>query len=73
MAGITLTQAEEQLALWIAANTAVASGQEYTIGSRSLSRVDAAEIREQLQFWDAKVKELTRGTTGMRIRGGTPT
>ena len=73
MAGITLTQAEEQLALWIAANTAVASGQEYTIGTRSLKRTDAAEIREQLQFWDGKVKELTRGTTGMRIRGGTPT
>jgi len=73
MAGITLTQAEAKLTLWMAANDAVASGQQYTIGSRSLSRVDAAEIREQIQFWDAKVKELTRGTTGMRIRGGTPT
>jgi hypothetical protein len=73
MAGITLTQAEAKLTLWMAANDAVAGGQEYTIGSRSLKRTDAAEIREQIQFWDAKVKELTRGTTGMRIRGGTPT
>jgi hypothetical protein len=73
MAGITLAQAEAKLTLWMAANDAVASGQQYTIGSRSLSRVDAGEIREQIQFWDAKVKELTRGTTGMRIRGGTPT
>lgn len=73
MAGITLAQAEEQLTLWMAANTAVASGQEYSIGSRSLKRTDAGEIREQITFWDAKVKELSRGTTGMRIRGGTPT
>lgn len=73
MAGITLAQAEAQLAVWIAASTAVTSGQSYTIGTRSLDRVDAAEIREQIQFWDAKVKELARGSSGMRVRGGTPT
>ncbi|MEX0852625.1 MAG: DUF6148 family protein [Bauldia sp.] len=73
MAGITLAQAEAKLTLWMAANDAVASGQEYAIGSRSLKRTDAAEIREQIQFWDGKVKELSRGSTGMRIRGGTPT
>lgn len=73
MAGITLADAEAQLATWMAANTAAASGQSYTIGTRQLTRVDAVEIREQIQFWDAKVKELSRGTSGMRIRGGTPT
>ncbi len=73
MAGITLAQAEAQLATWLSANTAVASGQSYTIGSRQLTRVDAKEIREQLDYWDSKVKELSRGTSGMRVRGGTPT
>ncbi len=73
MAGITLAQAEAQLSTWISASTAVASGQSYAIGTRQLTRVDAAEIREQLQFWDAKVKELSRGTSGIRVRGGTPT
>lgn len=73
MAGITLAQAEAQLAVWVAANTAVASGQSYSIGSRQLTRVNSKEILEQLEFWDGKVKELSRGTTGMRIRGGTPT
>lgn len=73
MAGITLAQAEAQLSTWVAANTAVASGQSYTIGSRQLTRVDAKEILEQIEFWDGKVKELARGGSGMRIRGGTPT
>lgn len=73
MAGITLAQAEAKLTTWMAANDAVATGQAYTIGARQLTRVDAAEIREQIQFWDAKVKELTRGTSGIRVRGGTPT
>lgn len=73
MAGITLAQAEAKLATWMAAMDAVATGQEYAIGTRSLKRVDAAEIRQQVQFWDLKVKELSRGTTGIRVRGATPT
>lgn len=71
MAGITLTQAEAQLTAWLSASTAVASGQAYTIGSRSLTRADAKEIRKQIEFWDSMVKSLDRG--GVRVRGITPT
>lgn len=75
MAGITLAQAEAQLALWIAADTSVATGQSYTIGGRSLTRADAREIRENIVFWDSQVKRLSSSeTSGGRIiiRGGTP-
>jgi hypothetical protein len=49
MAGITLVHAEAQLALWLAASTAVASGQEYEIetagsGRRRLRRADLNAI-----------------------------
>lgn len=70
MAGITLAQAEEHLAEWLAADAAVASGQAYSIGGRSLTRAHAAEIRTNIQFWDRKVKEMSRG--GIRVRGITP-
>lgn len=70
MAGITLTEAEAQLATWLAANTAVASGQEYSIGTRALKRADAAEIREQIKYWDQHVNRLSRG--GIRVVGVTP-
>lgn len=70
MAGITLAQAETQLAAWLAADTAVASGQSYTIGSRSLTRANAKEIRENITYWNAQVERLNRG--GIRIVGGTP-
>ena len=70
MTGITSAQAETQLALWLAADTAVASGQAYTIGGRSLTRANAREIRENITFWDRKVQRLTRG--GIRVRGATP-
>jgi len=70
MAGITLAQAEAKLAEWLAADTAVVSGQAYSISGRSLTRANAREIRENIVFWDKQVKRLTRG--GIRIIGGTP-
>jgi hypothetical protein len=74
MAGITLAQASAQLAVWIAASTAVASGQSYSMGERSLTLANAAEIRKSIEFWDAKVSELTAaaGGGGRKIRGITP-
>ncbi|MFH2074948.1 MAG: DUF6148 family protein [Pseudomonadota bacterium] len=70
MAGITLAQAQAQLTAWLAASTAVASGQAYSIAGRSLTRANAAEIRNQIEFWDGKVKTLTRG--GRAVKGVTP-
>lgn len=66
MAGITLAQAEAQLAAWIAASTAVASGQSYSIAGRSLTRVDAGEIRSTIDYWDGKVRSLTAAASGRR-------
>lgn len=67
MAGITLSQAEAQLAVWIAASTAVASGQEYEIetgnGRRKLRRADSDSIQKQIVFWDGWVKRLSSTRT----------
>jgi len=61
MAGITLEQAEAKLAVWMAADEAVANGQSYSIGGRSLSRANAGEITDKIKFWNNQVKSLTRG------------
>lgn len=71
MPGITLAQAETHLAAWLAADEAVAAGQAYTIGNRTLTRADAREIRENVDYWDAKVKQLSQGG-GIRAIGATP-
>jgi hypothetical protein len=73
MAGITLADAEAQLAAWLTASAAVAQNQSYTIESggsrRTLTRADASEIRAQIDFWDKKAKELTViGVYGSRRR-----
>jgi hypothetical protein len=70
LAGITLVQAQAQLTAWLAASTAVASGQAYSIAGRSLTRANSREIRENIEYWDGKVQTLTRG--GRAVKGITP-
>lgn len=58
MAGITLTIAKKHLNAWLTAELEVTTHQSYTIGSRSLTKADLADIREQIKYWDDKVSEL---------------
>lgn len=66
MAGITLAQAQAQLEAWLAASLAVSSNQSYSIAGRSLTRVNASEIRDQINFWQSKVNIITRNNSGRR-------
>lgn len=72
MAGITIEQAEAQLAAWLAASTAVASSQSYEIdtgnGRRKLTRADAEMVLNQVKFWQSKVDALTTAAAGGRRR-----
>ena len=58
MAEITLTIARKHLNAWLTAEMEVTTHQSYTIGSRSLTKADLADIREQIKYWDDKVSEL---------------
>lgn len=64
MAGITLAQAETQLASYLAAETAVLSGQEYEIAGRRLKRANLNEIRAGIDSWNARVQSLSRNASG---------
>lgn len=58
MAGITLQQAEEHLQVWLQAEIEISTSQSYKIGTRSLTRADLKEVREQIKFWQNKVSEI---------------
>lgn len=72
MSGITLEQAQAQLDKWLEASLKVAENQSYRLESgesiRWLTRADAAEIRQQIDFWSAKVRALTPSGAGGRRR-----
>lgn len=74
MSGITLANAEAQLALWLAADAAVASNQSYSINTggsaRQLTRADAAEIRNNIEYWDGWCRKLSGTSPSGELRSG---
>ena len=64
MAGITQAQAQAQLDAWLAASSAVAQSQSYEIAGRKLTRANAAEIREQIDYWESKLTLATQRANG---------
>lgn len=58
MSGITLETAKKHLDMWLEAEAAVANGQSYSIGSRTLTRANLSEIRSTIDYWNNKVAEL---------------
>lgn len=59
MAGITLTQAQAQLDAYLAAETAVLSGQKYEIAGRMMQRAQLSEIQQGITLWNSRVVMLT--------------
>jgi hypothetical protein len=64
MAGITLAQAQTQLDAYLAAETAVLTGQKYEIAGRMLMRANLAEIQAGIQLWNSRVINLTNQSAG---------
>lgn len=69
---MTLAQAQAHLDAWYAADLALATGQEYTIGSRRLTRADWQSVKDAIGYWERKVAQLTAGTTGPTVRRAIP-
>ena len=70
MAGITATQAQTQLDAYLAAETAVLSGQSYELNGRKVTRADLASIQSGIKIWNTRARSLARG--GISVRGATP-
>lgn len=70
MAGLTLAQAEARLASWLRADEALETGQTIKINNRLLTKTDAAEVRNNIDYWQKKCQELSQTETG---RGRTRT
>lgn len=58
MAGISLEIARKHLSAWLEAELEVTTHQSYTIGSRSLTKANLGEIRQQIEFWNNEVVRL---------------
>lgn len=73
MSWITLEEAQENLKLWLDAQKAVAIGQSYKIGTRSLTRASLSDISNMIKFWRNEVAKLESGRgAGARVMRGVP-
>ena len=61
---LSLAEAQQLRANYLAALNAIASGQSYTIGSRTLTRANLAEIRKSFAEYDQLVDQLSAGKSG---------
>lgn len=71
MAGITLIQAEEKLALYLAMETALGVNAEVTIDGTTYKRHQLNDIRASITFWNGWVQKLTPATAvggSVRVR-----
>lgn len=60
---------QQKLNTWMAAEEAIATGQAYQIGSRSLTRADLKQVREEMEYWAGKLAEAeAEEKTGGRNR-----
>ncbi len=67
---ITLQTAEAHLDLWLKANEAVASGQSYSIGNRTLTRADVNHIRNEINYWSRTVNNIRAELNGHTCNAG---
>ena len=68
MAGISLEIARKHLSAWLEAELEVTTHQSYTIGSRSLTKADLADIRQQIEFWKNEVARLEKHRKARRTK-----
>ena len=64
MTGLTLMDAQARLNGWLSADAEVQGGQTVRYNDRMLTRADAIEIRNNIDYWDKKCKELSAMETG---------
>lgn len=48
---------KQKLQTWLNAEEAIATGQKYQIGTRTLTRADLKAVREEMEYWSARLAE----------------
>lgn len=64
MAGISAQQAQTQLDAYLAAEIAALKGQSYEIAGRKLTRANLKEIRDGIEYWSLRLRDLSSRASG---------
>ena len=58
MAAWNLAEAKDFLKIWLDCEKSIAQNQAYEINGKSFTKVNAAYIRKQIDFWKTEVERL---------------
>lgn len=72
MPSMTLEEARAMYKLWTDAEIALATSQSYTIGSRSLTRLDMPTVLERKKYYGRICDQLETGRRRSKVRSITP-
>jgi hypothetical protein len=70
--GISYETAKAKLQMWLDCEDAIATGQSYTIGSRSLTRANLKDVHDAIAYWSSIVTKCECGRNGPRIQRAIP-
>lgn len=68
MGAYTVELAQAQFDIYLAAETAIATGaQSYQIGNRALTKANLSEITKLREYWGAMLDRLSAGNGGAKV------
>lgn len=53
-----LETAKKHYRAWLAAELELTMAQSYSVGTRTLTRANLAEVRKQIEYWENKIAQL---------------
>ena len=68
----TVEECRKHLQSWLDADFALATGKSYQIGTQNLTRANAAEVRERIEYWKKQLELAQNGGRKRKIYGVIP-
>ena len=68
----TVEECIKHLQSWLDADFALATGKSYQIGTQNLTRANAAEVRERIEYWKKQLELAQNGGKRRKIYGVIP-
>lgn len=62
----------KRLEMWLEAEAGLATGQSYKIGTREVTRVDLAEVRRMITYWQNELEKAKNGGKRQKMLRVTP-
>ena len=68
----TVEECKKHLQSWLDADLALATGKSYQMGTQNLTRANAAEVKERIEYWKQKLELAQNGGRRRKIIGVIP-